>query len=178
MSSLCSISFAVAAKEIQIHDSIRNEAGGGQPAAASMTSAYLWIKALHIVAMVAWMAGMFYLPRLFVYHAAAPVESAEARTFAVMERRLLRIIMLPALLVTWASGLALAIQSGFIRSGWLHGKLVAVLILTALHGYFSAVRKDFEAGSNRRSPRFYRVINEIPTILLIVIVVLVVIKPF
>lgn len=139
---------------------------------------FLWIKVLHIVAMVAWMAGMLYLPRLFVYHAGVPADSDQARTFVVMEQRLMRMIMLPALLVTWASGLGLAAYAGFLGQGWLHGKLLLVIVLTALHGYFGRVRKDFAQDANRHSATFYRVVNEIPTLLLIGIVVLVVLKPF
>jgi putative membrane protein len=139
---------------------------------------FLWIKVLHIVAMVAWMAGMLYLPRLFVYHAGVPKNSDQARTFVVMEHRLMRMIMLPALLVTWASGLGLAAYGGFLGQGWLHGKLLLVIVLTALHGYFGRIRKDFAQDANRHSATFYRVTNEIPTLLLIGIVVLVVLKPF
>jgi putative membrane protein len=143
-----------------------------------MTNAYLWIKVAHIVAIIAWMAGMLYLPRLFVYHADAPKGSDQAQTFAVMERRLMRFIMLPAMLAAWISGLVLAYQAGFFHAGWLHGKLFLVLLLTGLHGYFSRARKDFAAETNRRTARFYRVINEVPTLLMVGIVILVVIKPF
>jgi len=143
-----------------------------------MTNAYLWIKALHIVAVIAWMAGMLYLPRLFVYHAAAPKGSEQAGTFAVMESRLMRVIMAPAMIAVWISGLFLAYEAGFFHAGWLYGKLFLVLILTGLHGYFSRVRKDFAAETNQRDSRFYRVINEVPTILMVGIVILVVIKPF
>jgi putative membrane protein len=138
----------------------------------------LWIKALHIVAMIAWMAGMLYLPRLFVYHAGVPAQSETARTFVVMERRLMRVIMLPALVVTWASGLWLAIAGGYLGEGWLHGKLLLVILLSALHGYLGLVRKDFAMQANRRSTIFYRVVNELPTLLLVGIVILVVLKPF
>jgi putative membrane protein len=143
-----------------------------------MTEGYLWIKALHIVAIISWMAGMLYLPRLFVYHAQAPKGSEQARTFATMERRLMRFIMAPALIVTWISGISLAYQSGYFHAGWLHGKLALVVALTALHGYFGWIRKDFTADANRHDPRFYRIINEVPTILMVGIVILVVIKPF
>lgn len=143
-----------------------------------MQNIFLWIKALHILAMVAWMAGMFYLPRLFVYHAGVATDSDQARTFAVMEQRLMRIIMLPALLVAWASGVALAVHGGFLDQGWLHGKVLLVIILTALHGYFGRLRKDFAQHVNRHSVAFYRVVNELPTLLLVGIVVLVVLKPF
>lgn len=143
-----------------------------------MSQAYLWIKALHIIAIISWMAGMLYLPRLFVYHADAPQGSEQAKTFAVMERRLMRFIMAPALIVTWLTGLALAAQAGLFRAGWLHGKLALVILLTALHGYFSKIRKDFALDRNKRDARFYRILNEIPTILMIGIVILVVVKPF
>jgi putative membrane protein len=143
-----------------------------------MSLFYLWIKALHIVAVIAWMAGMLYLPRLFVYHSEAPEGSDQARTFIVMERKLMRFIMLPALLAVWASGLTLAFEAGFFQAGWLHWKLLLVLCMTGLHGYFSALRKQFAAETNRHSSRFFRIINEAPTLLMIGIVVLVVIKPF
>lgn len=156
--------------------------GKCEPASASLEitlmQSFLWIKVLHIVAMVAWMAGMFYLPRLFVYHAGVATDSDQARIFIVMERRLMRMIMLPALLVTWMSGLYLAYQAGFLGQGWLHGKLLLVIILTGVHGCFGQIRKDFAQGANRRSATFYRVVNEVPTLLLIGIVILVVIKPF
>ncbi len=143
-----------------------------------MQSGFLWIKVLHIVAMVAWMAGLLYLPRLFVYHAEAAKDSDQAQTFVVMERRLMRTIMLPALVATWASGLGLALSGGFLGQGWLHGKLLLVIVLTALHGYFGRIRKEFAQGSNRHSAAFYRTANELPTLLLIGIVLLVVLKPF
>jgi putative membrane protein len=143
-----------------------------------MNDIYLWIKALHIVAIVAWMAGMLYLPRLFVYHAGAAQGSELARTFEVMERKLMRFIMLPALIIVWISGLALAIEHHFFQAGWLHGKLLLVILMSGLHGYFSVVHKKFVAGQNQRQPRFFRILNEVPAILLIGIVILVVLKPF
>ncbi|MGA2638516.1 protoporphyrinogen oxidase HemJ [Methylocella sp.] len=143
-----------------------------------MSGAYLWIKAAHIVSVIAWMAGMLYLPRLFVYHASAEMGSELATTFATMERRLLRFIMLPAMIATWITGLTLAFEGGFFTAGWLHGKLALVILMSALHGYFSAARKKLAVGTNLKSARFFRIINEAPTILLIGIVFLVVIKPF
>ncbi len=143
-----------------------------------MSNAYLWIKVLHILAVISWMAGMLYLPRLFVYHAEAPRGSAQALAFAVMERRLMWAIMLPALLVTWASGLTLAIEAGFLHEGWFHAKFALVIGLSALHGYFAKVRKDFTEETNRHDPRFFRIVNEVPTILMAGIVFLVVFKPF
>ena len=139
---------------------------------------YLWIKALHIIAVIAWMAGMLYLPRLFVYHCDAPAGSVQSETFKVMERRLLTVIINPAMAVTWAAGLWLAWEGGFFRAGWLHGKLALVLAMSALHGVFVGYVRDFAADRNRRPQRFYRLINEAPTILLVAIVILAVVKPF
>ena len=139
---------------------------------------YLWIKALHVLAIISWMVGMLYLPRLFVYHAAVPAGSPQADTFATMEKRLQRFIMLPALLVVWITGPLLATEGGWWKAGWLHGKLLLVVLLTGLHGYLSAERKRLAAGTSRRDQRFFRIINEVPTVLLIGIVVLVIVKPF
>lgn len=139
--------------------------------------AYLWIKALHVLAIISWMVGMLYLPRLFVYHVDAPAGSSQALIFATMEKRLQRFIMLPALIVTWITGLTLAIQGAWFKAGWLHGKLLLVVLLTGLHGYLSAERKRLAIGKSRRDAKFFRIINEVPTLLLIGIVILVVVKP-
>jgi putative membrane protein len=144
---------------------------------------YQWIKAFHIIAVIAWMAGMLYLPRLFVYHCAAEKGSVQSETFKVMERRLLRGIINPAMVATWLFGLWLAWNGpdsryGWFASGWLDAKLVLVLALSVLHGFLARWRKDFAADNNRNSQRFYRIINEIPTVLLIAIVILAVVKPF
>lgn len=139
---------------------------------------YLWIKALHIIAVISWMAGMLYLPRLFVYHCAAEPGSAQAKTFEVMENRLLKFIMEPAMGVTWLAGLYLIWDGGWMASGWLHAKLVLVLAMSGMHGFLSRCAKDFAAGQNKRDAKFYRIINEVPTILMIGIVILVVVKPF
>jgi putative membrane protein len=139
---------------------------------------YLWLKAFHIIAVIAWMAGMLYLPRLFVYHCAAPPGSPQSETFKVMERRLLRVIINPAMIATWLLGLWLAWQGGLFRAGWLHGKLALVLALSGLHGLFARWVKDFAADRNRHSAKFYRIINEVPAVLLIFIVILAVVKPF
>ncbi len=141
---------------------------------------YLWIKAFHIIAMVAWMAGMLYLPRLFVYHCEAEPGSKLSETLKVMERRLLRFIINPAMIATWVLGLWLAWQGGWFRSGsgWFHAKLTLVLALSAVHGLFARWVKDFAADRNRRPQKFYRIANEIPTVLMILIVVLAVVKPF
>lgn len=144
---------------------------------------YSWIKAFHIIAVISWMAGMLYLPRLFVYHCAAEKGSVQSETFKVMERRLLRAIINPAMIATWVLGLALAwlgpdSHYGWFTSGWLQAKLAFVLILSAIHGLFARWVKAFAADSNWHSQRFYRIINEVPTIIMIVIVILVVLKPF
>jgi putative membrane protein len=137
----------------------------------------LWIKALHIVAVISWMAGMLYLPRLFVYHASAAPGSPQSETFKIMERRLLRGIMTPAMIAVWLTGPWLAYSTGFYREPWLHGKIALVLVLSALHGYFARTTRVFAADANTRSPRFYRIVNEGPTVLIVLIVALVVIKP-
>ena len=139
---------------------------------------YEWIKALHIIAVIAWMAGMLYLPRLFVYHCEAEIGSKQSETFKVMERRLMRAIINPAMIVTWLAGLYLAWSGHWFSSGWLHGKLALVILLSGVHGFFSRWRKDFEADRNTRSQKFFRIINEVPTVLMIGIVILVVVKPF
>jgi putative membrane protein len=143
-----------------------------------MTDVYLWLKAVHVIAIIAWMAGMLYLPRLFVYHAEAGSGSPQAETFKVMERRLLRFIMNPSMVVVWITGLWLAISGGWFHFGWLHGKLLLVILLSGLHGFLAATTKGFARDTNRRSPKFYRVLNEVPTVLMIGIVILVVVKPF
>ena len=139
---------------------------------------YEWVKALHIIAVMAWMAGMLYLPRLFVYHCEAEAGSRQSETFKTMERRLLRVIINPAMIVTWLAGLYLAWAGHWFSAGWLHAKLVLVLVLSGVHGFFSRWVKDFAAGRNPRSQKFYRIINEVPTLLMILIVILVVVKPF
>lgn len=139
---------------------------------------YDLVKSAHIIAVVAWMAGMLYLPRLFVYHAEAQPGSIQSETFKIMERRLLKAIMTPAMILTWALGLWLAYAAGFFADGWLHVKLLAVLMLSGLHGFFAKLTKDFAADRNIRPARFFRLINEMPTLLLIAIVLLVVLKPF
>jgi len=143
-----------------------------------MSSLNLWLKVLHILAVISWMAGMLYLPRLFVYHAQSPRSSAQAKTFVLMEGRLMRVIMLPAMLVTWLTGITLMLTGGFSTAGWLHGKLALVIVLSAVHGYFARLWKDFCRDSNRHGPPFYRILNEVPTVLMVGIVILVVFKPF
>jgi putative membrane protein len=139
---------------------------------------YLWIKALHVIAVISWMAALLYLPRLLVYHCEAETGSKQSETFKTMERRLLRFIAAPAMLVTWGSGLWLAHEAGLFAAGWLHAKLALVLALSAVHGLNAKWVKDFAEDRNRRSGRFYRFANELPTILMILVVVLVIVKPF
>jgi putative membrane protein len=140
--------------------------------------AYDWIKALHVVAIIAWMAGMLYLPRLFVYHCEAERGSAQSETFKVMEGRLLRVIINPAMTIAWISGLWLMWQAGFWKHGWFHGKLVLVILLSAAHGYLSAATRAFAEDRNLKDSRHWRHMNEVPTVLMIGIVVLVIVKPF
>jgi putative membrane protein len=144
---------------------------------------YLWVKALHVISVIAWMAGLLYLPRLFVYHAAAAKSSDAARTFAVMEARLLRGIMNPAFVLTWTFGLILIFvypaEAGVDWSrGWVYVKATAVILMTVLHHVYALWRKDFANGRNIRPPRFYKWWNEIPALLMIVIVIMVIGKPF
>ncbi len=139
---------------------------------------YEWIKALHVIAVIAWMAGMLYLPRLFVYHCEAEAGSKQSATFKLMEQRLLKAIINPAMTVTWLAGLYLAWAGHWFSAPWLHAKLLLVVVLSGVHGFFSRLVKDFAADRNTISQRFYRFINEVPTILMIGIVILVVVKPF
>jgi putative membrane protein len=137
-----------------------------------------WIKALHIIAVIAWMAGMLYLPRLFVYHCEAPVGSAQSEMLKVMERRLLRIIVDPAMVATWVFGLTLALLTGAFHEHWFQLKFLLVLAMSGLHGMFAATVKRFARDANTRPQRFYRIINEVPMLLVIAIVILVIVKPF
>jgi protoporphyrinogen IX oxidase len=139
---------------------------------------YDWTKALHVIAVIAWMAGMLYLPRLFVYHCEAEPGSQQSETFKVMERRLLRAIINPAMIAAWLLGLGLAFEGGGYASHWLQAKIVLVLGLTVIHGLLARWVRDFATDRNRHSQRFYRIINEIPAILMVGIVILAVVKPF
>lgn len=145
-----------------------------------MSALYLWFKALHVISMVAWMAALLYLPRLFVYHAGVTPGSATAETFKVMERRLDRAIMTPAMIATYVFGILLALVPGVVsvESWWFYAKLLLVAALTVIHFLLGRWRREFAADNNRRPAVFYRVVNEIPTLLLIGIVILVVVKPF
>jgi protoporphyrinogen IX oxidase len=139
---------------------------------------YLWLKAFHVIAVIAWMAGMLYLPRLFVYHCETPKGSIQSETFKIMERRLLKAIINPAMGATWILGLVLIWQGGWITSGWLHAKILLVLIMSGVHGVLSRFVRDFAEDRNARPAKFYRMINEVPTVLMIGIVILVIVKPF
>ncbi|NOJ39475.1 protoporphyrinogen oxidase HemJ [Bradyrhizobium australiense] len=141
-------------------------------------TAYPWIKALHVIAVISWMAGMLYLPRLFVYHCEAELGSKQSETFKIMEGRLLKVIINPAMIVTWLAGIYLVWSGHWYTSGWFHAKLTLVLVLSGVHGFFSRWVKDFAADQNTRTKKFYRIINEIPTVLMIFIVLLVIVKPF
>jgi putative membrane protein len=147
---------------------------------ATLVAFYPWAKALHIIAVIAWMAGLLYLPRLYVYHAGVPAQSSRAAMLAVMERRLLRGIMLPAAALTYGFGLILLATPGVVdwQRGWIWGKLGIVLLLTGFHVLLACWRRGFAAGENPHSVKFYRIINELPTIAMIAIVLLVVAKPF
>ncbi|HKT20465.1 MAG TPA: protoporphyrinogen oxidase HemJ [Stellaceae bacterium] len=145
-----------------------------------LSAIYFWVKALHIISIVAWMAGLLYLPRLFVYHAGVAANSETAQTFRVMERRLLRAIMTPAMIASYVFGALLAATPGVVdwHERWFIAKLFLVAALTVIHFLLASWRRDFAAGRNRRSPRFYRIVNEVPTLLMVFIIILVVVRPF
>ena len=140
---------------------------------------YPWVKAFHVIAMVAWMAGLFYLPRLFVYHCDMLPGSAESERFKVMEYRLMKQIMTPAMILTWIFGILLVLTPGIIdwSSGWWHVKLFCVILMTGFQGAASRWRKDFMRDANTRRGKFYRFANELPTVLLVVIVIMIIVRP-
>lgn len=141
---------------------------------------YLWVKAFHIVAVIAWMAGMLYLPRLFVYHCEAASGSAESERFKLMERRLLRMIINPAMIAVWVLGLTLSLlpATDAWHQGWFHAKFGLVVILSGVHGLYARWVRVFGRDANMHSARFYRIWNEVPTVLMVGIVILAVVKPF
>jgi len=145
-----------------------------------LSAAYPWTKSLHIISMVAWMAGLLYLPRLYVYHAMVPIGSNRSETFKIMERRLERGIMTPAMVATWGFGLLLAGTPGVVdwRMGWMWVKLAFVAALSTFHFLLSRWRDAFGADRNKHSTKFFRIVNELPTLAMIAIVLLVVVKPF
>lgn len=146
--------------------------------AGFLGGAYLWVKALHVLAIIAWMAAFLYLPRLFVYHCSAEPGSRQSETFKLMEHRLLRGIMTPSMVVAWIAGLALMVNVEAWTEPWFHVKATAVIMLTGLHMLAARWRRDFAADANRHSERFYRLVNEVPALLMVVIVVMVVVRPF
>ena len=146
--------------------------------AGFLGEAYLWVKALHIIAVIAWMAGMLYLPRLYVYHCEAELGSQQSETFKVMERRLLRGIATPAMLATWVFGLWMAWGIGAWSEGWLHAKLTLVVALSAYHMAMARWVRTFAEDRNVRPARFYRIANEVPAVIMAAVVILVVVKPF
>lgn len=138
----------------------------------------LWLKALHVVAVISWMAGLLYLPRLFVYHAGTNPGSETSEIFKGMERRLYRFIMRPAMVVVWVTGLWLAWSSFGFKGGWLHAKIALVVLMSAHHGFQGRWLREFAEDRPRRPARFFRIQNEVPTLLMLGIVILVVVKPF
>jgi putative membrane protein len=139
-----------------------------------------WVKALHVIAVLAWMAGLMYLPRLFVYHAGVAVGSETSETFKVMERRLYRGITTPAMVVTWIFGLWLAFGYGVVdfSQGWMWLKAVLVIALSGIHGFYGRLLRDFATDQNTRPATFFRAINEIPFVIAVGIVIAVIVKPF
>ncbi len=148
---------------------------------SALVAVYPWTKALHVISLIAWMAGMFYLPRLYVYHTMLAPGTAESERFKVMERRLLKQIINPAMMATWTFGLLLVLTPGVIdwrHDGWWHVKLLMVLLMSGFHGELSRWRRAFLEDRNTRSQRFYRIANEVPTVLMVIIVIMVIVKPF
>jgi len=139
---------------------------------------YLWVKSIHVIAVLSWMAGMLYLPRLFVYHTQVAVGSEASEKFKVMERRLLKAIMTPAMVVSWVLGLWIAIDFEMFSQPWFHVKLAMVLGMTASHLFLIRCKNDFAADQNHRPEKFFRILNEVPTLLMIVIVIMVIVKPW
>nr|WP_286208798.1 protoporphyrinogen oxidase HemJ [Azospirillum sp. A1-3] len=140
---------------------------------------YDWVKALHVISIIAWMAGLLYLPRLFVYHCQVPAGSEASETFKVMERRLLRAIMNPAMIASYVFGITMIVLTPeWMKQGWLHAKILFVLLLTVSHMMMARWRRDFAEDRNTRPQRFFRIANEVPTLLMIGIVIFVIVKPF
>jgi putative membrane protein len=141
-------------------------------------NAYLWVKAVHVIAVISWMAGLLYLPRLFVYHCTVQAGSEASETFKIMERRLLKAIMTPAMILSWTLGLLMAVEGGLFTQPWFHAKLLGVVVMTASHLFLARCKTQFAVDSNPHTEKFYRVLNEGPTLLMIFIVILVIVKPF
>ena len=144
-----------------------------------LSNSILWIRAFHVIAVIAWMSGMLYLPRLFVYHTQTVPGSAESERFKVMERKLLRMIMNPAMIAVWFFGLLqVYIMGDIYEEHWFQAKILLVLVMSGLHGYFAACVKKFARDANDKSARFYRILNEVPAVLMALIVILVIVQPF
>lgn len=141
---------------------------------------YEWLRALHIIAVISWMAGMLYLPRLFVYHAESEAGSDKSETFKVMERKLLKFIMNPAMITAWILGLSMIYANpGMLEGqGWLHAKLLCVVLMSGVHGMLAGQVRKFAKDENTKSAKFFRILNEVPTVLMIAIVILAVVQPF
>ncbi|MEP3431684.1 MAG: protoporphyrinogen oxidase HemJ [Roseibium sp.] len=139
---------------------------------------FLWIKAVHVMSVIAWMAGLFYLPRLFVYHVDAEVGSVQSETFKIMERRLFKAIMRPAMISTWIFGLWTAYELDAWTDGWFHAKLLLVFLMSGYNDYLGKFLKAFASDKNIKSAKFFRILNEVPTVLMVGIVIMVVVKPF
>ncbi|MEO1135794.1 MAG: protoporphyrinogen oxidase HemJ [Pseudomonadota bacterium] len=147
--------------------------------AAFLSGIYLWLKAAHLIMVIAWMAGMMYLPRLFIYHHQAERGGEAERYFIQMQRRLLKGIMNPAMVLVWVLGILMLIASPqFLASPWFHVKLAFVVVISGVHGFYAAERRKFENGERPRTEKFWRIMNEAPFIALIVIVIMVIVKPF
>jgi len=146
---------------------------------AALAPFYLWTKSFHLISDFAWMSALLYLPRLYVYHCAAPRGSAESERFKVMERKLLKQIATPAMIAAWVFGILLILTPGAVdwHAGWWHTKLLSVVLLSGYHGAMSKWRRDFMEDRNRRGDRFYRIANEVPAVLLAVIVIMVIVQP-
>ncbi len=143
-----------------------------------MSDIYPWIKALHLISVIAWMAGLLYLPRIFVYHCRTEPDSPQSETFKVMERRLLKAIMNPAMIAAWIFGITMLILGEIWREPWMHAKFLFIIFLTAAHMAMAGWRRAFEEDRNAHSERFFRVANEVPTVLMVFIVILAVVKPW
>lgn len=146
-----------------------------------LADVYPWTKSLHLMSIIAWMAAMLYLPRLFVYHAESQIGSEQSETFKVMERRLARAIMTPSMIAAWVFGLTLLATPGIVdwsSDFWMHAKLLAVIVMSGIHGFLIGRMKAFAADRNTYSARFYRVINEVPAVLMVAVVILVIVRPF
>jgi len=141
-------------------------------------SSYLWVKAFHIIFVIFWMAGMFMLPRYFAYHSQYPVGSDEDAKWVERELKLMRIIINPAMIIAWLMGILLVFNIGFDAGGWLHAKLLLVFLLSGFHGMLSRWRKNFANGERKKSEKFYRRVNEVPAFFIIIVVILVIVRPF